>query len=78
MNSTPYQASILQQIRQNQARSSDERFNAMCDLIDAAWSLAPKNPDAHERRLRLQRQREREREQLREFCRKHFRPDADV
>jgi hypothetical protein len=62
---TAFERSIRWQIELNQARTPTERFLALCDLLDTAREIAPKGPEARERRLRALAVREREREQLR-------------
>ncbi|HWL92787.1 MAG TPA: hypothetical protein VNT79_04570 [Phycisphaerae bacterium] len=62
--------SIQEQIRVNQARTPTERFLALCDLLDAARAMAPRGPEARERRRRALLARQQDRENLREFCRR--------
>jgi hypothetical protein len=64
-----FDESIRQQIAINQARTPTERFDALCDLLDAARAMAPRDPAARERRLRALAVREREREVWRERLR---------
>ena len=61
----PFERSIRLQIELNRSRTPTERFNALCDLLDAARAMAPTGPEAEERRLRALERRQREREQLR-------------
>ena len=67
-----FERSVLEQIRINQARTPTERFQALCDLLDAARAMAPKTPEARERRRRVLAAREQEKEKLREFLRRHI------
>jgi hypothetical protein len=60
-----FQRSIQEQIRINQARTPTERFQALLDLLEVAREMAPKGPEARERRLRALAAREREREKFR-------------
>jgi hypothetical protein len=60
-----FRQTIRRQIAINQARTPTERFLALCDLLDAARAMAPKDPAARERRLRAKGVRDREREQSR-------------
>ena len=57
--------SIRQQIAINQARTPTERFQALCDLLDAMRAMAPMDPEAIERRRRAMVIKEREREKFR-------------
>ena len=66
----PFQRSIDEQIAINQARTPSERFVALCELLDAARAMAPRGPEAEERRRRANKAREIEREQWRERLRK--------
>ena len=65
-----FQRSIDEQIAINQARTPSERFVALCELLDAARAMAPRGPEAEERRRRANKAREIEREQWRERLRK--------
>ena len=65
-----FDESIRQQIELNRARTPTERFQALCDLLDAAREMAPRDPASCERRRRALQAREREREQFREQCRR--------
>ena len=69
--SEPFDRSIREQREINRRRTPTERFLAMCALLDAAREMAPKTPEARQRRLRARaihdRQRERDRAQLRRF-----------
>jgi hypothetical protein len=67
-----FQRSIDEQIAINKARTPTERFQALCDLLDAAREMAPKDPEARERRRRALAVREQQKEQLRAFCRRHL------
>ena len=69
MNAKPFNRSIDQQIALNRARTPDQRLAALCDLLDAARSMAPQDAEAKEHRRRVQALRQREREQWRERCR---------
>ena len=60
-----FERSIGRQISLNSARTPTERLNALCDLLDAARAMAPRGPEAQERRHRALAARERNREQLR-------------
>jgi hypothetical protein len=62
---TPFQQSILRQIEINRKRTPTERMLALCDLLDAARAMAPRDPEACERRRRALAAREREREKMR-------------
>jgi hypothetical protein len=64
-----FQASIRRQIALNQSRTSTERFVALCQLLDAARAMAPRDEASQQRRRRALPAREREREQWRERCR---------
>lgn len=64
-----FDLSIGRQMSLNKARSPTERFCALCDLLDVARAMAPRDPAACERRRRALAARERDREQLRA----HFR-----
>lgn len=64
-NDAAFERSIRQQIEINRARTPTQRFLAMCDLLDVARAMAPKGPEARQRRLRARALRERDREQLR-------------
>ena len=65
-----FDRSIREQIALNQARTPTQRMQALCDLLDAARAMAPKDPEARARRLRAQALREQNREQLREHLRR--------
>jgi hypothetical protein len=67
-----FRESILRQIAINRARTPTERFEAVCDLLDAAREMAPTDPAARERRLRVKAARDREREQFRAEWRRLF------
>ena len=60
-----FERSIHRQISLNRARTATERLNALCDLLDAARAMAPRGPDARQRRHRALAARERDREQSR-------------
>ena len=60
---------IDRQISLNRARTATERLNALCDLLDAVRAMAPRGPEARERRLRALAARQQDREQ----CRAHLR-----
>ena len=57
-----FDRSIREQIEINQARTPTERFDAFCDLLDAARSMAPMDEAARQRRLRVLAARRQERE----------------
>jgi hypothetical protein len=65
LNDAAFERSIRQQIEINRARTPTQRFLAMCDLLDAARAMAPKDAEARQRRLRARAVRERDREQFR-------------
>lgn len=64
-----FQRSIKRQIALNQARTPSERLNALCELLDAARSMAPTGPDAQRRRRLANEAALRDKEQWRERCR---------
>jgi hypothetical protein len=64
-----FRRSVSQQMRQNRLRTPDARFLALCELLETARAMAPKDPASVERRRKAQKRRDREREQFREFCR---------
>jgi hypothetical protein len=64
--------SIQRQIAINRARTPTERFLALCDLLDAAHSMAPTDQAARERRLRVKVARQREKELWRAEYRRLF------
>ena len=66
---TGFEQSIRRQIAINQARTPTERFRALCDLLDAARAMAPRDDAARERRLRALAVRQLEREAWRERLR---------
>lgn len=80
ISNDPFKRSIREQIAINQRRTPTERFLAMCALIDAAREMAPKTPEARQRRLRAkavhERQRERDRAELRRFLAKRRTDDS--
>ena len=67
------------QIAANRERTPTQRFEALCELLDVAAEMAPKDPAAAERRRRAlaahRKQRELWREQHRRFLAAH-RDDA--
>lgn len=67
-----FQKSIRRQIAVNRARTPTERFQAMCDLIDAARAMAPNDPAAIERRMRAKAARQQEKERWRAEFRRLF------
>lgn len=74
----PFDRSIRRQIKINQARTPTERFEALCDLLDAARALAPDDPPARGRRARVLAARQKEKEEWRAQCWRLFaagRPD---
>ena len=75
-----FDRSILRQIELNRSRTPTERFQALCDLLDAARDMAPTDPAARERRIRVKAARQKEREQWRAEYRRLFaanRTDAE-
>ncbi|MFQ5411226.1 MAG: hypothetical protein ACE5EC_02975 [Phycisphaerae bacterium] len=64
-----FEESISRQISLNRARSPTDRLIALCDLLDAARALAPRDPAACERRRRAQAARAQNQEEMRA----HFR-----
>jgi hypothetical protein len=72
MPASKFDESVRRPIALNQARTPDQRFRALCDLLDAARAMAPTDEAARERRRRALAARQREREQwraeLRRFC----------
>jgi hypothetical protein len=64
-----FDESIRRQIAINQARTPTQRFDALCELLDAARAMAPRDAAARERRLRALAVRQREREAWRERLR---------
>ena len=69
-----FQRGVRQQYEINRARTPTQRFLALCELLDVARAMAPRTPEARERRRRALAAREREREELRAFCRRHIAP----
>ena len=69
---TPFEQSILRQIKINQARTPTQRFLALCELREAARAMMPTDPAAQERYRRAKAVREREREQWRAEYRRLF------
>jgi hypothetical protein len=65
-----FRRSICRQIRLNQARTPGERLDALCDLIDAARSLAQTDDAAQHRRRAVSSTRAKDKEQWREQCRR--------
>jgi hypothetical protein len=65
-----FQRNVEQQIALNRSRTPTQRFEALCDLLDAARAMAPTDADARERRRKALAARQREREQWREQCRR--------
>ena len=63
-----FQRSINRQIEINQARTPSERMAALCELLDAARELAPRDPEAQARRVRADAVRQHDREQWRVRC----------
>jgi hypothetical protein len=70
MNSEPFDRSIRRQIEINRARTPTQRFEALCDLLDFARMMAPRDAAACERRRRVRLVRQREREQWHAECRR--------
>lgn len=64
-----FDEAIRRQIALNRARTPDQRFKALCDLLDAAREMAPRDAAARERRLRVRESRERDREKWRAIVR---------
>jgi hypothetical protein len=60
-----FQKSIDRQIAINQARTPSQRFEALCELLDAARAMAPVGAEAEERRRRAEAARQIDKEQLR-------------
>jgi hypothetical protein len=67
-----FEQSIRRQIELNRSRTPNERFLALCDLLDAARAMAPTDPAARERQRRVKAAREHEREQSRAEYRRLF------
>ena len=67
---TAFDRSVHRQIAMNQARTPNERFLALCDLLDLAREMAPRDEPARERRLRALTARRRDRERWRDQCRR--------
>lgn len=67
-----FKQSILRQIAVNRARTPTQRFAALCDLHDAARSMAPSDSNARERRARAKAARQQQREQWRAEYRRLF------
>jgi hypothetical protein len=65
---TDFQRSIAEQIAVNRARTPTERFAALCNLLDAARAMAPRDAEARRRRQRALAARQHERERWREQC----------
>jgi hypothetical protein len=65
-----FDESIREQIAVNRRRTETERLLAVCDMLDALRAMAPRTPEAAERRLRALAVREKEREQFRAQCRR--------
>jgi hypothetical protein len=64
-----FDEAIRRQIAVNQTRTPDERFAALCDLLDVAREMAPRDAAARDRRLRALESRARDREKWRAICR---------
>jgi hypothetical protein len=60
-----FERSVREQIEINRARTPTERLQALCDMLDAIRAMAPRTPEAAERRLRAIAIRDQEREQFR-------------
>ena len=78
---TRFEQAIRDQIALNRSRTPTQRFQALCDLLDAARAMAPQDPEARERRCRALAARELERERWRAGFRRLAaaqRPDADA
>jgi hypothetical protein len=67
-----FDASIRRQIEINRSRTPTQRFEALCDLLDAARAMAPNDPAARERRRRIKAARQQERERFRAEYRRLF------
>ena len=65
-----FERSVREQIAINRARTPTDRLLALCDMLDAIRAMAPRSPEAAERRLRALAVREQEREQFRARCRR--------
>jgi hypothetical protein len=57
-----FDRSIRRQIEINRARTPTQRMQALCDLLDAARAMAPRDEAARQRRLRAARLRDQDRE----------------
>jgi hypothetical protein len=66
---TAFDRSIHRQIALNHSRTATERFSALCDLLDLAREMAPKDEASRERRRRALMARHLDREQWRDQCR---------
>lgn len=55
-----FNRSIAEQIAINRAGTPTERFDALCELLDAARAMAPQDPESRERRARVMAARQRE------------------
>ena len=60
-----FERTIHDQIAVNRARTPTQRFQALCDLLDAARAMAPRDDAAGQRRLRALAARDLERKQWR-------------
>ncbi len=69
---TVFERSIARQIELNRSRTPSERFEALCDLLDAVRAMAPDDPEARARRRRALLARQHEREQWRAEFRRHL------
>lgn len=65
-----FDRSVRQQIAVNRARTPTQRLLAVCGMLDAVRAMAPRTPQAADRRLAARVRREHEREQFRVQCRR--------
>jgi hypothetical protein len=68
-NGDKFDEAIRRQIALNRARTPDQRFEALCELLDVAREMAPRDAAARDRRLRALESRARDREKWRAICR---------
>jgi hypothetical protein len=60
-----FERSIRVQIEMNRARTPDQRFDALCQLLEELEAFTPQDSDAQKRRQLIQDAKERERERFR-------------
>ena len=77
LGTIPFKKSVQRQIALNRARTPSQRFEALCDLLDAVRAMAPHTAEAVRRRRRALAARQREREQWRERCRQFLAAQRD-